>query len=84
MRFGGNDGDPWPASCRLGLLTTAEVAAIFRRTDRTIRRWAAMGRLLPVRIGGSVYFRAEDINALISRQISDAILLGRNAREETM
>jgi excisionase family DNA binding protein len=61
------------------LLSTAEVAARFGRTDRTIRRWISVGHLVPVRVGGAVFFHAEDINRLLSTRMSDAILRGRHS-----
>jgi excisionase family DNA binding protein len=47
------------------LMTTREVAALFRRTDRTIRSWVARGLLEPVRIGRTVYFRRSDIEKIL-------------------
>ena len=47
------------------LLTVREVCEIFRRTDRTIRRWVQDGRLTPVRIGRSVFFREGEVLSLL-------------------
>ena len=66
------------------LLTTAEVAAMFRRQDRTIRRWISTGRLVPVRVGRAVFFRADDIRRMVSTQMTDAILRGRGAPDASM
>lgn len=46
------------------LLTTAQVAARFGRCPRTIRNWVRAGHLRPVRIGGAVFFREDDIDCL--------------------
>ncbi len=45
-------------------LTTREVAEMFRCTDRTIRNWVKDGRLQALRIGHTVRFRREDVEAL--------------------
>jgi hypothetical protein len=47
------------------LLSAAEVAVIFNRSARTIRAWTHAGYLRPVRIGRAVFYRADDIAALL-------------------
>jgi excisionase family DNA binding protein len=47
------------------LLSTEQVARIFGRSKRTIRNWIRAGHLHPVRVGRSVFFRANDIHALL-------------------
>jgi hypothetical protein len=47
------------------LLSTADVAAFFNRTPRTIRLWVQRGRLVPVRIGCAVFFRRHEIERLV-------------------
>ncbi len=47
------------------LLSAAQVARIFGRSERTIRNWIRAGHLHPVRIGRAVFFRADDIHALL-------------------
>jgi excisionase family DNA binding protein len=47
------------------LLSAAQVARIFGRSERTIRNWVRAGHLRPVRVGRSVFFRADDIHALL-------------------
>jgi excisionase family DNA binding protein len=47
------------------LLSAAQVAQIFGRSKRTIRNWVRAGHLHPVRLGRSVFFRADDIHALL-------------------
>jgi excisionase family DNA binding protein len=48
------------------LLSIREVAAIFRRTDRTIRNYVRSGHLHPLRIGRSVFFRRIDVEELLN------------------
>jgi len=55
------------------LLSTAEVAVRFNRSDRTIRRWVRQGHLTPVRVGGSLYFRADEVRRLAGAELEDAI-----------
>lgn len=44
------------------LLTAAEVAALFRVTPKTVRRWARAGKLAAVRtLGGHRRYRASDV-----------------------
>ena len=47
------------------LLSTRQVMAIFRRTDRTIRNWVATGHLRPIKVGRSVFFHPSEIDALL-------------------
>ena len=62
---------PWPApppapsQTLPGLLSGAEIQALFARSDRTVRRWIRLGHLIPVRIGGAVFFHEADIRRLI-------------------
>lgn len=63
-----NDHAPdQPAERRLrpALMTTSEVAELFRRTDRTIRNWVRAGLLAPVRVGRAVFFREADVLGLL-------------------
>ena len=48
------------------LITIAQAAALFQRTPRTLRNWRKRGWLQAVRIGGGLYFRAADIEALLA------------------
>ena len=43
------------------LLTVAEAARRLDRSERTVRRWIADGRLLSVRVGPATYIPAEAI-----------------------
>jgi excisionase family DNA binding protein len=45
--------------------TVAQVAEGFGRSELTIRRWIKAGRLKAVRIGGSWYIPAEEMDALL-------------------
>lgn len=47
------------------LLATAQVAEVFNRSKRTLRDWVRAGHLRPVRVGRAVFFRADDVRALI-------------------
>ncbi len=47
------------------LVSAAQVARIFGRSERTIRNWIRAGHLHPVRVGRSVFFRADDFHALL-------------------
>ena len=63
-----NDNAPdQPAERRMrpALMTTSEVAELFRRTDRTIRNWVRAGLLTPVRAGRAVFFREADVLGLL-------------------
>lgn len=51
------------------LLQMSDVCALFGRTERSIRRWIVAGHLLPIRIGGAMFFEASDIRMLIERRL---------------
>jgi hypothetical protein len=55
------------------LMTTAEVAMLFRRTDRSIRNWVAAGLLSPRRVGRSVFFVRGEIEAFLGADASPSI-----------
>lgn len=44
-----------------GLMTVAEVCVVFRRKPRALRDWDTRGWLKPIRIGGNVFYRREDV-----------------------
>jgi excisionase family DNA binding protein len=48
------------------MLSTAQVAEIFGRTDRTIRDWIARGLLKPIKVGNSVFIPWAQVDALLS------------------
>lgn len=59
-------------------LTPAEVAAAFRVSAKTVRRWAAAGHLRPGRApGGRPRYRAADVRALMRAQPRQAPAAGR-------
>ncbi len=47
------------------LMSTNDVAELFDRSPRTIRQWVQRGLLTPVRVGGAVFFRRDDIDAMV-------------------
>lgn len=49
------------------LYSVRDVCAIFNRSPRTIRTWCQSGRLRPVYVGRSVFFRAKDIEELLAQ-----------------
>ena len=63
------------------LLSIQDACALFGRSDRCLRRWARDGVLVPVRIGGAVYFLAEEIRGLIQSRHEKAILQGVLSRK---
>ena len=46
------------------LMSTAQVAARFNRSTRTVRNWVRAGLLRQLRIGGAVFFLADDVEHL--------------------
>ncbi len=54
------------------LLTEGEVARVLRVSGRTVRRWAAVGVIPAVQIGGVRRFRVRDIDALIDSSKCEA------------
>ena len=69
MRATGDGAAPVP-----DMLSTQELAAKFGRSPRTIRRWAQRGDLVPIRVGGGVFYRAEDVRRLIGDRMTASIL----------
>lgn len=62
------------------LLTTAEVAAAFRVTPRTVRRWGQTGELECIRVRGTMRFRRADVAALLYLSTSNAARPGGVAK----
>jgi excisionase family DNA binding protein len=57
---------------RRQLLTSGELAAIFRVDRKTITRWTLEGRIPSIRTpGGQHRFRPEDVRALLAERDSD-------------
>jgi excisionase family DNA binding protein len=49
-----------------GLLTPAEVAALFRVDPKTVTRWAKAGKLSSIRtLGGHRRYRAEEVRKFL-------------------
>ena len=55
------------------LYSVEEVCTIFSRKPRTIRAWCRSGHLNPVRVGKAVFFRAEDIDAILNGSSSSIL-----------
>jgi hypothetical protein len=62
------------------LLSSAEVGDLFNRSERTLRRWVRLGHLVPVRIGGALFFDPRTIRRLIAGRLCEAILAARGGR----
>ncbi len=62
--------DDHPNRSSVQLFTAQEVCQLCNRSDRTIRKWRQLGRLRPVRIGRTLFYRVEDIKAILDEQIS--------------
>ncbi|MDT8351884.1 helix-turn-helix domain-containing protein [Roseomonas mucosa] len=69
-----------PAATMPRLLTAAEVAAVFRRSERALRDWVRRGYLAPLRVGRAVYFHEEEVRALLGGRMRQAILESRRDR----
>ena len=87
LPFPGDAADSLPAASDRSptaslpkLLTAAEVAAMFRRSERALRDWVRRGYLVPVRVGRSIYFREEEVRALLGGRMRQAILEARRER----
>ena len=48
------------------LYSVEDVCMIFDRSPRTIRAWCRSGHLSPVRVGKAVFFKSEDIDAILN------------------
>ena len=55
---------------KTSLLTEREVAALFRVTPRTVRRWASVGTLDAIRVHGVTRYHAHDVARLIDPSIT--------------
>jgi excisionase family DNA binding protein len=56
------------------LMSVNEAAAYFNRTARTVNRWIANGTLSAVRVGRGKFVLLDEVEELISAQISDRLL----------
>ena len=64
-----NDGGGQTFETIEPLLSIEDLRTAFGRSDRTLRRWIAVGHLKPIRIGGAVFFHPADIHALIAGRL---------------
>lgn len=69
-----HDASPEPAKATppkgpAPLLHVADLCTLFRRDPRSIRRWIKAGHLHPIRVGGSIFFDPEDVQALIAKRL---------------
>lgn len=48
------------------LLTSAEVASLARVSHVTLQRWRDAGKLPYIRVGRTIRYRREDVDALLS------------------
>lgn len=61
-------GSPPASPPMVSLLTTAELAAHWRLAPRTLQRWRTTSRGPAwLRLGGLVFYRAEDVEAFEAR-----------------
>lgn len=49
-------------------LTQVETAALFHVSIATLRKWRINGKLIPVKVGGRVLYRAEDISKFVNNR----------------
>jgi excisionase family DNA binding protein len=61
------------------LLTLDDAAEYFGRSTRTLRRWIKAGELHQVRVGRSIFIRADEIARLVHIDLLDGILPGNDA-----
>jgi hypothetical protein len=64
------------------LRSSGEVGDLFNRSERTLRRWVRLGHLVPVRIGGALFFDPHAIRRLIAGRLCEAIFAVRGGRGE--
>ena len=50
------------------LMTVKDVCALAKKTDRTIRNWMKAGHLRPIRIGRTIFFRRDEVEALFQKR----------------
>lgn len=74
------DGKPMPGLKEALPLSSADVAALFRMSERAIRLWAAKGELPHMRTlgGGRLLYPADEIAALYAQRYPGALARGRN------
>jgi hypothetical protein len=77
-RLFGPDGKPIPGLTDAPPLSSGDVAALFRMSERAIRLWAAKGELPHMRTlgGGRLRYPADEIAALYVKRYPDALAWG--------
>jgi predicted DNA-binding transcriptional regulator AlpA len=58
----------------LNLFTISKLVALFDTTRPTIYSWIDNGDLIPIKIGGRVYFNQKDIELMLERKASESKL----------
>lgn len=61
-------------STELNLFTISKLVELFKTTRPTIYSWIDNGDLIPIKIGGRVYFNQKDIEQMIERKTSESKL----------
>lgn len=56
----------------LNLFTISKLIQLFNTTRPTLYSWIDNGDLIPIKIGGRVYFRQTDIEDMITRKSSES------------
>lgn len=59
----------------LNLFTISKLVELFETTRPTIYSWIDAGDLIPIKIGGRVYFNQKDIEQMLERKASESKLL---------
>ena len=72
-------GTPRPSSSGDELMTVAEIAAVLRLNQQTIRNWIDQGRLPAVRIGRRVRIKRSDFEQLLTTAAGPARSTPRTA-----
>lgn len=71
------------AAPQITLLKARHVARVFGVAERTLRRWVAVGHLPAIRVGRSVFFAPDAVNALLSGQMTASMpAIGMHTRQQ--
>jgi hypothetical protein len=62
------DGNAPAPEAESPVMTTRQACNVLHRTPRTLRNWERRGYLHPVRVHGSVYYRRDEVMALIEER----------------
>ena len=66
------DGGMAASTLARDLLTLTEAAAELGKSERTLRRLVAAGRLEPVRLADRVFVRRSDVDRMVAPQLEGA------------